>query len=41
MRLDYEKQTDIQKGNVGLYTCRLLNIKDLCDYALKWFQINR
>ena len=39
--LDYEKQTDIQKGNVGLYTCRLLNIKDLCDYALKWFQINR
>ena len=39
--LDYEKHHHVKKGKVGLYTCRLLDIKDLCDYASEWFENNR
>lgn len=39
--MDYELFHEVQKGKVGLYTCRLIDMKDICDFALEWFQDHR
>ena len=39
--LDYEKKHTVQKRKIGLSTCRLIDLKELCDYALEWFENNR
>ena len=38
---DYEKEYHVYKHTIGNYCCRLIDLKELCDFALSWFKENR
>ena len=38
---DYEETHQVNKYKIGNYTCRLIDMKDLCDYAYTWFTNHR
>jgi len=38
---DYEKEYSPRKHLIGNYECRLIQMVELCDFALDWFKNNR
>lgn len=38
---EFEESHQIQKGTVGLATCKLMNMKEIVDYAVEWIKENR
>ena len=38
---DFEKSHQIKSGEVGLANCKLIDMKELVDYATKWFKKHR
>ena len=38
---DFEKEHSVNKYKIGNYTCRLINAKELCDFAIYWLNEHR
>ena len=37
----FEKEHEVQKYKIGNYVCRLIDLKQLCDFATIWFKQHR